>query len=63
VQLGKERFELKFQKKCDLIIKSELPMYEEEYKISLERMKNTGYEPIQSSLSTIQAIIDNLLEK
>ncbi len=62
-ELAKERFELKFQKRCELIIKSELPMYEEEYKISLERMKNTGYKSIKSSLSTIQATIDNLLEK
>jgi nucleoside-diphosphate-sugar epimerase len=62
-ELVKERFELKCSKKCDLVVKSELPMDDEEYRISLERMKNTGYEPIQSSLSTIQTTIDNLLEK
>jgi len=62
-ELVKERFEIKFQKRCDLIIKSELPMYDEEYSISLKRMKDAGYESAHSSLYTIQETIDNLLDK
>ena len=58
-ELVKIRYEFKFNTKCNLIIKSKLPEHEEEYNISLDRMKNTGYDLRGSSILQIQETIDH----
>ena len=60
-ELVKIRYELKFNTKCNLSIKSKLPEHEEEYNVSLDRMKNTGYDLRGSSILQIQETIDHLL--
>ena len=61
-ELVKIRYELKFNMKCNLSIKSKLPEHEEKYNVSLDRMKNTGYDLRGSSILQIQETIDHLLE-
>jgi len=62
-KLVKKMYETKFNKSCELIVKSNVPSIENDYRISNDLVKSIGYSSSCSSISSMESTIDFLLSR
>jgi len=60
-KLVKKRYELKYATFCDLVVESKIPESSNEYKVSIDKLMNTGYNLKHSKIVNIKDTIDHLL--